>query len=294
MSPNDPHYVFCRLAVDKAKLCVVSPTSSNPPPRVAVVFARGSKIIGWYAKGVGGQFLDGEHLVDFVAKSNAHAEQALIEKMHGFDFSDATAYVTLEPCTKKKAAGLCCADLLVQTGFKSVFIANCDPNPDVGGLAWRTFHANGVVTRDFPPELRNEARRDNDLFFRKFHFSVRDSGKAAFDYASVGSRTLGSPGREFNTRWTNRDDGSIYALDYDFNVAVAKHCTSFDEIDDPARWFEDSYYTKPVDEGQIVIFRNNCGYALVKILRVRKQRTGVDAVNSELKFEYQLRYAISG
>ncbi|WP_082055062.1 hypothetical protein [Cupriavidus basilensis] len=289
MSESDyPQYIFSRLAVDKAKLCPVDHQAQNPAPRVGIVLARGAELIGWYAKGVGGQFLDEHQLKAFTARPNAHAEQALLEQMAGADFSAVTAYVTLEPCTKKKGKGLCCADLLIRAGIRQVYIGNCDPNPDVGGLAWRAFHATGVEVRDFAPELRNEARRDNDPFFRKFVFSTSEAGQASFDYESNGGkRTLGAPGEAFKTSWTNRGNGSIYALDYEFNVALAKHLTSFEQVDDPARWFEDSHYTKPVSEGEIVIFRNETGYALVQIIKVR---TKSNAANAELHFRYQLRH----
>ncbi|CAA2108218.1 hypothetical protein [Variovorax paradoxus] len=292
MSPEDVHYQFSRLAVDKAKLCLSRIAVTNPPPRVGVVLARDSQLLGWYAKSFGGQFFDGDAMVNFEAKPSAHAEQALLEKLDGLDLRGVVAYVTLEPCTKKRGDGLCCADLLVQAGISRVYIGNCDPNPDVGGLAWRTFHAAGIEVCDFPPELRNEARRDNDPFFRKFHFSVRESGEASFDYESNNhTRTLGPSGREFETKWFECGDGSIHGLDYRFNVAIAKNCTSFEQIDDPARWFEDSYYTKTAREGQIIIFRNEMGYALIQIIRVIKKRTGLIANNAELRFRYQLRYS---
>ena len=281
-------YRFSRLAVDMAKLSLVNPESANPPPRVGIVLARGDEVIGWYAKGVGGQCRNASGMEDFVANPSAHAEQALLEQIADADLSDVTAYVTLEPCTKKKGKGLCCADLLVHAGIKTIHVGNCDPNPDVGGLAWRTFHAAGILVRDFPPELRNEARRDNDAFFRKFNFSVGDAGAASFDYEqNGGTRILGALAEAFTTSWTNRGNGSIYALDYGFSVALAKNCTTFDQVDDPARWFEDCHYTKPVHEGQIVIFRNLKGYALVQVIAVR---TKTADTNAELHFRYQLRY----
>lgn len=287
---NSAEYRFARLAVDKAKLSVVNPNSANPPPRVGIVLARGDELIGWYAKGVGGQTRNAvAGFDDFVAKPSAHAEQALLEQFTDVDLSDVTAYVTLEPCTRRKGKGPCCADLLVRAGIKTVYVGNCDPNPDVGGLAWRVFLASGISVRDFPPELRNEARRDNDAFFRKFSYSLGDQGDASFDYEHNGGvRVLGAPTEAFKTSWTNRDNGSIYALDYQFSVALAKNCTTFDDIDDPSRWFEDCHYTKPVFEGQIVVFRNPKGYALVQVLKVRKKTA---QSNAELQFRYQLRYS---
>jgi hypothetical protein len=77
-------------------------------------------------------------------------------------------------------------------------------------------------------------------------------------------------------------------VDHEFSVALAKNCAMFDQVDDPARWFEDCNYWKPVHEGQIVIFRNQKGYALVQVLKVR---TKTAESNAELHFRYQLRYS---
>ena len=169
-----------------------------------------------------------------------------------------------------------------------VHVGNCDPNPDVGALAWRLFLRHGIAVKDFPGDLRNEARRDDDAFFAKFRWSKKESGSAAFDYeADGGERILGPVGSEFKTRWTNRGPGSIYALDYENNVCLAKNCSAFDQVDDPGRWMEDSHYTKPVSEGEIAIFRNEHGFALVKVLRATPRTEGS---NAELHFAYELRY----
>ena len=50
---------------------------------------------------------------------------------------------------------------------------------------------------------------------------------------------------------------------------------------------EDLHYTKPVDEGEIVIFRNANGFAMVKVLQVTPR---TKTQNSELKFFFELRY----
>lgn len=281
-------YRFCRLAVDAAKLCVIDTSNGNPTPKVGVVIAVNDQLLGWYAKGVKGEVFRGEEKTIFFAPKRMHAEQALLEKLKDQDLSEATAYVTLEPCTKKRQ-GICCADLMVKSGIKTIYIGNLDPNPTVGGLAWKTFLENEIVIADFPPELRNEALRDNFDFFRKFRYSPKLQDGAAFDYENnTGKRVLGIPPREFHTSWTESGDGSIWALDYENYVAIAKNCTSFDQIDDPSRWFEDADYTKVVYEGQIVIFRNPYGYVLILIQSVKK-RTNIS--NSELRFRYEIRYS---
>lgn len=277
--------MFARLAVDKAKLCPVSATLQNP--RVGIVIQRGGVLLGWAAKGYGGEFVLDGGCVHFKVLPEEHAEQALLAQLHPPDLIGASAYVTLEPCTKRKT-GKSCAELLIDKQIAVVHVGNCDPNPDIGALAWQRFHKHGIIVKDFPGDLRNEARRDNASFFAKFRWSRKESGGASFDYESNGGlRLLGRDGAEFSTRWTNRGPGSIHALDYDHDVCIAKNCSQFHEVDDPGRWMEDSYYTKPVCEGEIVIFRNEHGFALVKVLRATPRAEGS---NAELHLSYELRY----
>lgn len=69
MSEQDtPYYWFSRMAVDKAKLCPVSATK-NPMPRVAIVIASEDHLLGWCAKGVGGEFLTAEGFQAFSAEA---------------------------------------------------------------------------------------------------------------------------------------------------------------------------------------------------------------------------------
>ena len=75
--------------------------------------------------------------------------------------------------------------------------------------------------------------------------------------------------------------------DYGRDVCLAKNCMEFSKVDDPSRWLEDSHYTKPVKEGEIVIFQNEHGFALIKVIRVT---TATPTTNAELQFEYELRY----
>jgi len=102
-----------------------------------------------------------------------------------------------------------------------------------------------------------------------------------------GARTLGPAGTEFYTRWGDRGLGSIYALDYDHNVCLAKNCSDFDQVDDPGRWMEDAYYVKAVNEGEIVVFNNDHGFALVKALEVIPPTA---IANSRLHIAYEIRY----
>jgi pyrimidine deaminase RibD-like protein len=228
--------------------------------------------------------LDGFH-----GEPKQHAEEALLAQLADVDLASATAYVTLEPCTERRK-GTPCANHLASSGIKTVFVANSDPHPKISNASWRIFFEQRIAVRDFSYDLRNEARRDNIKFFDKFVYSPQPQSSASFNFGrNGGERILGPTAKQFCTRWTPRGHGTIWALDYDFNVCVAKHCNEFAQVDDPSRWFEDSHYSKPVEVGQIVIFRNAFGFALVKVREVVHPDCDIDR-NGILKFDYQLRF----
>ena len=68
------------------------------------------------------------------------------------------------------------------------------------------------------------------------------------------------------------------------SLRIARSSTKWTIQD--AGW-KNSYYTKPVCEGEIVIFRNEHGFALVKVLRATPRAEGS---NAELHLSYELRY----
>jgi pyrimidine deaminase RibD-like protein len=271
--------------VDKAKLCPL-PTGPNPRGRLAIVVASSTRLIGWAAKDVGGEVCeeDGTTRI-FHARKEDHAEEMLLRELATLDLGDAVAYVTLEPCAWRHS-GTACAHLLIASGVRTVFVGNSDPHPDINCGAWRTFIPAGVKVLDFPPELRNEARRDNAAFFDKFVLSSALKGRASFDFTQS-TRILGQPGKQFRTKWSKRGDDSVHAYGDNDSVCIAKGCPDLRSVDDPGRWFEDSDRAKPVKVGQIVIFRQPFGFALVKILSVRYGR-GEEI--PKLQFQYQIRY----
>jgi diaminohydroxyphosphoribosylaminopyrimidine deaminase/5-amino-6-(5-phosphoribosylamino)uracil reductase len=58
--------------------------------------------------------------------------------------TDATAFVTLEPCSHFGKTPPC-ADLLIESGIKEVYVANLDPNPLVAGKGIAKLEAAGIT-----------------------------------------------------------------------------------------------------------------------------------------------------
>ncbi len=69
----------------------------------------------------------GSHLKAGGPHAEVHAIREAGEKAKGADI-----YVTLEPCSHHGRTPPC-ADLIIESGIKRVFIACKDPNPLVGG-----------------------------------------------------------------------------------------------------------------------------------------------------------------
>ncbi len=101
--------------------------STMPNPRVGCVIAANGEIVGegWHEKA-------GEPHAEIHALKNA-----------GLLAKNATAYVTLEPCSHHGRTPPC-ADALVAAGVKRVVVAMRDPNPQVAGKGAQRLLEAGV------------------------------------------------------------------------------------------------------------------------------------------------------
>lgn len=98
-----------------------------PNPLVGCVIVKEDHIIGeGYHQNYGGPHAE------------VHAIRSSATSVEG-----ATAFVTLEPCSHIGKTPPC-ADLLIQSGIKEVFIANLDPNPLVAGKGVAKLEAAGI------------------------------------------------------------------------------------------------------------------------------------------------------
>ena len=119
---------------------------TNPNPLVGCVIVKNGEIVaqGYHEK-IGGW----------------HAERNAILNSQA-DLTDATVYVTLEPCCHHGRTPPC-SDLLIERGIKKVFIGSRDPNPLVSGKGAKQLRAEGIeVIEDF---LREECDQLNPIFF---------------------------------------------------------------------------------------------------------------------------------
>jgi diaminohydroxyphosphoribosylaminopyrimidine deaminase/5-amino-6-(5-phosphoribosylamino)uracil reductase len=245
-------------------------------PRVGVVIVKDGQLLGESFRGE--------------KNKGVHAEFGLLERLKAVDLAGALVYTTLEPCSRRGPDKTPCADHLIDRKVSTVFIGMFDPNPKIYREGWKRLRDAGINLRDFDADLRTEIQSDNQVFVDQFRLGVGPEGEATFDYMQRDGqfeiRTDPSLAG-FRTRWSLAGKRAIYALDYVGNVAHARYATSFDEVDDPGA-LEFASYSRRIGEGEIAVFRNDAGYALVRVERVLSGHE-YDDDRTEVHIRYQLR-----
>lgn len=127
--------------------------STHPNPRVGCVIVRDGEIVG-----------EGWH----VRAGEPHAEVHALRQA-GDKAKDATAYVTLEPCSHHGRTPPC-ADALVNAGVARVVAAMQDPNPDVAGRGLLRLMSAGIVVQS--GVLESEARALNKGFLKRMEHGL--------------------------------------------------------------------------------------------------------------------------
>jgi len=119
---NAEHYMARALQLAERGLF-----TTDPNPRVGCVIVKNDRIIaeGWHQRA-----------------GEGHAEVNAINNA-GSDASGADCYVTLEPCSHFGRTPPC-ADLLIRSGVKRVFVAMQDPNPVVAGNGINRLRESGI------------------------------------------------------------------------------------------------------------------------------------------------------
>ena len=125
---------------------------ASPNPTVGCVLVRDGEVLG-----------EGAHHYD----ERDHAEIAALKQAaaRGHSPQNATAYVTLEPCSHHGRTGPC-SDALIAARIARCVVATVDPNPLVSGSGLTKLRAAGVdvVVADPASALTQQARQLNDAF----------------------------------------------------------------------------------------------------------------------------------
>lgn len=274
-SRKDVERAFAARAIEEAR-------KSPGNARVGAVIASGERILATGYKG------EVEAL---------HAEQVALQKAKLADtnLAGAALYTTLEPCANSRTSRVPCAELVANAGITVVHIGEYDSNPQVNRLGWKYLRDRGVKLRDFPADLREQARAANADFTQVFTRGTGMSAGAKFDFTTNGGRFTISVDDQPNsaswaTKWSNRGASSIYMYGGTPGVvALARYANEFKEIDDPDALDYGGHYT-PIDVGSIGVMRNNHGHVLCKVTAIEPTADygGTGQVSVTIKWEIRL------
>ena len=210
---------------------------SRPNPTVGCVITRDEKIIGEGTTRPSGQ---------------SHAEiEALNSCQNPYD---ATAYVTLEPCSHYGKTGPC-ANALIAAGIGKVFVAMRDPNPEVSGDGINKLKTAGINVEE--GLLQAQAETINPGFYKRMRTGqprVRVKLASSLDgrtaMASGESQWITGPAARADVqKLRGRSDAIITGVEtvlHD-NPAMTVRDTSLDIRQQPLRVILDSSLRTPAD-----------------------------------------------
>ena len=144
----DAHYMARALELARKGLY-----TTHPNPRVGCVIVRDGEVVG-----------EGWHVRTGEPDAEVHALRAA-----GAKARDATAYVTLEPCSHHGHTPPC-ADALVTAGVARVVAAMQDPNPEVAGRGLQRLAQAGIAVHS--GVLEGEARALNRGFLKRMEHGL--------------------------------------------------------------------------------------------------------------------------
>ncbi|TVP49995.1 MAG: bifunctional diaminohydroxyphosphoribosylaminopyrimidine deaminase/5-amino-6-(5-phosphoribosylamino)uracil reductase RibD [Mongoliibacter sp.] len=181
-------------------LALLGMGSVSPNPMVGCVIVHQDKIIG-----------EGYHM----AYGGPHAEPNAIHAVKDSNLlKEATAYVTLEPCSHWGKTPPC-ADLLIEKKIKRVVIAAVDSNPLVGGNGIKKLKEAGIEVQQ--GVLEKEALEQNRRFFTFINekrpyiilkwAQTQDGFVAKEDYDS--KWISNSYSRQMVHKWRSEEDGIL-------------------------------------------------------------------------------------
>ena len=127
--------------------------TTHPNPRVGCVIVSDGQIVG-----------EGWHVRTGEPHAEVHALRAAGDKAR-----NATAYVTLEPCSHHGRTPPC-ADALVNAGVARVVAAMQDPNPSVAGRGMQRLAQAGISIES--GVLEGEARKLNQGFLKRMEHGL--------------------------------------------------------------------------------------------------------------------------
>ncbi|WP_199322191.1 deaminase [Leptolyngbya sp. FACHB-321] len=216
-----------------------------------------------------------------------HAERVAIEKLRREDLIDSTLYTTLEPCVglHNDQVVESCAELIISSGIKEVFIGVLDPNGTIYSQGFRKLLENHISVKFFSRKLR-AAIEEETFEFGSVH-AVYGSGKRRVPVVHSGIdinvHFSETDTRTIPIKWATlqRGHGCVDLSSLNGAVKVASGAEKFSDITDPTVFRFPSHFAR-MKKGMIAVVQPaNTGFCvLVKL---------IDLFESDILFQWEVR-----
>jgi diaminohydroxyphosphoribosylaminopyrimidine deaminase/5-amino-6-(5-phosphoribosylamino)uracil reductase len=221
----------------------------NPNPIVGAVVARGEEVLG-----------EGWHEV----YGGPHAEIVALRACGDADLSDATLYVSLEPCCHHGKTPPC-TEAIVAAGIRRVVVASDDPTEKASGRGLGILRDEGVDVVVASDELARRARLANQAFRKHartgrpwvlFKAAMTLDGKVA-TRAGDSKWISGEESRTRAHRWRASVDavavgiGTALADDPQLTARLTEDATRSQAAHQPRRVVFDSYARLPLSSNLV-------------------------------------------
>ena len=205
----------------------------SPNPLVGCVIVHAEKIIGegWH-KEYGGP----------------HAEVNAINSINEKDrilIKESSVYVSLEPCAHVGKTPPC-ADLLIKSGVKKVFICNNDPNPLVNGLGIKKLRDANIEVR-----LGLLESKGLELNKRFFTFLIKKRPYIILKWAETADGFIAR--KDFSSKWISNELSRLMVHKMRAEESAVMVGTTTALVDNPSLTARDWHGRSPV---RVVIDKN--------------------------------------
>lgn len=257
---------------DLMKIAIEEHLKCSEYPRVGAVVAKDGKVLSTGHRG---------------EVKRRHAERVAIEKLSREDLIGSTIYTTLEPCVvlHDDQEVKSCAELIVSSGIKEVFIGVLDPNGTIYSQGFNNLIENNISVKFFNRKLR-AAIEDETFEFGDVHV-VYGNGKRRVPVVHSGidinvqfSKT---DSRTIPIKWATLQPGHgcVDLSSLNGAVKVASGANTFSDITDPTVFRFPSHFAR-MRRGMIAVVQPvNAGFCvLVKL---------IDLFENDILFQWEVR-----
>jgi diaminohydroxyphosphoribosylaminopyrimidine deaminase/5-amino-6-(5-phosphoribosylamino)uracil reductase len=217
------------------KIAVEEHLKCTEYPKVGVVVAKDGEILSTGFRG---------------EVPGRHAERVALEKLATPDRIGSTVFTTLEPCVALQAsqATESCADLIIASGIREVFVGVLDPNGTIYSKGFKKLLENNISVKFFNRRLRDAIEQET------FEYGVIEKviGGGTCRVPVVGSgigikvQFSEADQRTIDISWQTLQPshGCVDLLSSNGAVRIAAGASRFSHISDPTIFRFPSYFAR--------------------------------------------------